>query len=58
VQITGGVKPFDNGQGYTLEVVRVEKARELPPNASSAEVTAFDKAPADHRGSHQDNTNA
>jgi error-prone DNA polymerase len=27
VQITGEVKPFDNGQGYTLEVLRVEKVR-------------------------------
>lgn len=26
VQITGEVKPFDNRQGYTLEVLRVEKA--------------------------------
>jgi DNA-directed DNA polymerase III PolC len=27
VQITGEVKPFDNRQGYTLEVHRVEKSR-------------------------------
>jgi DNA polymerase III alpha subunit len=27
VQVTADVKPFDNGQGYTLEVLRVEKAR-------------------------------
>lgn len=36
VQITGEVKPFDNGQGYTLDVVRVEKARVKNPNVSQA----------------------
>ncbi len=34
VQITGEVKPFDNGQGYTLDVLRVEKARAQIPSAS------------------------
>ena len=34
VQVTGDVKPFDNGQGYTLDVVRVERARAKNPNAS------------------------
>jgi hypothetical protein len=29
VQITGEVKPFDNGAGYTLDVLRVEKARTI-----------------------------
>ena len=29
VQITGDVKPFDNGAGYTLDVLRVEKARTI-----------------------------
>ena len=27
VQVTGEVKPFDNGAGYTLDVMRVEKVR-------------------------------
>ena len=27
VQVTGDVKPFDNGQGYTLEVLRVQQPR-------------------------------
>jgi hypothetical protein len=27
VQVTGEVRPFDNLQGFTLEVLRVEKAR-------------------------------
>lgn len=27
VQVTGEVKPFDNGAGYTLDVLRVEKSR-------------------------------
>ena len=31
VQVTGEVRPFDNGQGFTLEVRRVEKARTLSP---------------------------
>jgi DNA-directed DNA polymerase III PolC len=34
VQITGEVKPFDNGQGYTLEVLRVEKVRSKSAPAS------------------------
>ncbi|MBK8092842.1 MAG: hypothetical protein IPK32_12875 [Verrucomicrobiaceae bacterium] len=29
VQITADVRPFDNEQGYTLEVRRIEKARQL-----------------------------
>ena len=29
VQITGEVKPFDNVEGYTLDVLRVEKARTI-----------------------------
>lgn len=29
VQVTGDVKPFDNGAGYTLDVLRVEKARTI-----------------------------
>ena len=31
VQITGEVKPFENGQGFTLEVLRVEKPRTISP---------------------------
>jgi error-prone DNA polymerase len=34
VQVTGEVKPFDNLQGYTLEVLRVEKARVTTPPTS------------------------
>ncbi len=29
VQATGEVKPFDNGAGYTLDVLRVEKGRTI-----------------------------
>jgi DNA-directed DNA polymerase III PolC len=29
VQVTGEVKPFDNSAGYTLDVLRVEKARTI-----------------------------
>jgi hypothetical protein len=31
VQITADVRPFDNLQGYTLEVQRVQKARMRTP---------------------------
>jgi DNA-directed DNA polymerase III PolC len=34
VQVTGEVRPFDNGQGFTLEVRRVEKARTKTPPAA------------------------
>lgn len=27
VEVTGEVQPFDNGAGYTLEVLRVQKPR-------------------------------
>lgn len=37
VQITGEVKPFDNGQGYTLDVLRVEKARATTPSVARHE---------------------
>lgn len=30
VQVTGEVKPFDNGAGFTLDVMRVERARIEP----------------------------
>jgi error-prone DNA polymerase len=35
VQITADVKPFDNGQGCTLEVLRVQQARTKNPPATS-----------------------
>ncbi len=35
VQITGEVKPFDNRQGYTLEVLRVQQPRMKTPPATS-----------------------